>query len=296
MSDRTTTAHPFDGFGSIRAEVEARLPELSKKQQLVAEYVLENPTRAVFATAVDLARWAEVDPATVVRFAQRLGFSGHSEFRDKLRAEFSTMSSPLDRLDDEIGAAGGDLGQIVASVRAQTLANVERTFDQLDQRALSAVLDVLLAADRCVLVGAGQSQTLTYQLQRVLQTAGIKAERLDDWSAVVFEVGTFGPNDVAFGVAVWHYSKSTVEGLRLAHEAGATIVLLTDISYAPGAEFADHVLLFAPQAIGEYLSPAAGAAVVDCVAAGLAARVPDRVKQAMADQYELAVAFGLSYR
>jgi DNA-binding MurR/RpiR family transcriptional regulator len=280
----------------LRSQIEEKLPELSKKQQIIARYVLEHPTNVLFATAGDLARWANVDPATVVRFAQRLGFAGHTEFRETLRVEFAALASPLERLDDEVGPHAGDLSRVFESVRKQTLANAERTFDQLDEVALTATLDALLDADRCVVIGAGQSRVLTTHLQMVLQTAGIKTQRLDGWSDVEFEATTLGPSDVAFGITVWHYTKSTIEGLRLAHDAGAKTIVLTDVAFAPGADFADMVLLFAPQAIGEYLSPAAGSAVIDCLAAGLAARVPDRVKQAMSSQYGLAVTFGLSYQ
>lgn len=90
------------------------------------------------------------------------------------------------------------------------------------------------------------------------QTARLKTQRLDGWSDLQFESSTFGPKDVAFGVTVWHYTKSTIEGLRLAHESGATTVMLTDISYSPGADFAGILPLFAPPAIGEYLGPRRG--------------------------------------
>jgi DNA-binding MurR/RpiR family transcriptional regulator len=280
---------------SVRARVEAALAELSRKQQRVARYVLEHPASALFATAGELAKRAEVDPATVVRLAQRLGYAGHTELRDALRAEFA-LSSPLERLDEELGAVSGDLGKVIERVQRQTLANIERTFDQLDPAALAAALDAVLGATRCLVVGNGQSRALAVQLRRVLQVAQVKTVQLEDWSDLAFEAIAFGPGDVVLGVTVWQYTRATVESLRLAREAGATTVLLTDMSFAPGTEYADAVLLFAPQAIGEYMSPAAGAAVIDCVAAGLAARVPERVKRAMSSQYEIMRAAGLSYR
>lgn len=280
---------------SLHAQIEAKLPVLSKKQQLVANYVLRQPTNVLFATAGDLARWANVDPATVVRFAQRIGFAGHTQFRDALRAEYTTLRTPLDRLDDDVGPVSDDPARIIDRVRMQTFTNLERTFSQLDPGIFAETLDTLLTAQRCIVIGTAQSRALTTQLHRVLQTAQINSHRLDDWADVQFDAPSFGPGDVAFSVSVWHYSKVTIEGLRLAHDVGAKTILLTDISFAPGTDFADHVLLFAPQAIGEYLSPSAGAAVIDCLAAGLAARVPERVKESMARQYEISVEFGLSY-
>jgi RpiR family carbohydrate utilization transcriptional regulator len=280
---------------SVRARVEASLPGLSKKQQVVAHYLLDDPTGALFATAGELAKRTEVDPATVVRLAQRLGYAGHTELRDALRGEFA-MSSPLERWDEDVAPVAGDLTKVIERVHRQTLANVERTFGQLDAGALAAMLEAVVSAERCVVTGNGQSRALAVQLQRVLQVAQIRTQTVEDWSELAFEASTFGNGDVAIGITVWQYTRATVETLRVAHEAGARTVLVTDVAFAPGAEYVDIVLLFAPQAIGEYMSPAAGAALIDCIAAGLAARVPDRVKRAMTSLYEIMQSAGLSYR
>jgi DNA-binding MurR/RpiR family transcriptional regulator len=279
----------------VRTRVESALMDLSRKQKRVAQDLLENPTSALFATAGELAKRSEVDPATVVRLAQRLGFAGHTELRDALRAEFA-LSSPLERLDEEVEGVDGDLAKVVQRVQRQTLANIGRTFDQLDPVPLAATLEAVLHARRCVVTGHGQSRALAVQLRRVLQVAQISTVTLEDWSDLAFEASGFGAGDVVLGITVWQYTRATVETLRLAREAGAGTVLLTDMSFAPGTEYADIVLLFAPQAIGEYMSPAAGAAVIDCIAAGLAMREPDRVKQAMASQYAVMSSVGLSYR
>jgi len=52
----------------------------------VAEYIENNMLTAALSTASMLARANEVDPATVVRMSQRLGYRGYPE----LRAELAT--------------------------------------------------------------------------------------------------------------------------------------------------------------------------------------------------------------
>jgi DNA-binding MurR/RpiR family transcriptional regulator len=283
----------------VQERIEAAVGELSKKQRRVADWILANPGTALFATANDVAQQSGVDPATVVRFAQALRYAGYTELRDELRAGYPalrSLRSPLERLDEEVGRTGvTDAEQILERARAQTYANLELTFEKLDWRSVARCLDYFLAARRALVMAAGQSRALGVHLYRVLQTAQIPAQLVTDWYDLMYESATLGPADAMFGVTVWRYSKVTIEALRLAHEAGAKTMLLTDAPFAPGAEIADITLVFSPHAIGEFLSPAAGAAVIDCLAAGLAARIPDRVKRGMALQYEIGVAHGLNY-
>ena len=59
----------------------------------VAEYIEKNTLTAALSTASMLARANDVDPATVVRMSQRLGYRGYPE----LRAELAT--SIVDQTD-----------------------------------------------------------------------------------------------------------------------------------------------------------------------------------------------------
>ncbi len=52
----------------------------------VAEYIENNMLNAALSTASMLARSNDVDPATVVRMSQRLGYRGYPELRAELAA------------------------------------------------------------------------------------------------------------------------------------------------------------------------------------------------------------------
>lgn len=280
----------------VQEQVEALLAHVGKQQRRVAEYILANPSMILFATATDVAQRAGADPATVVRFVQRLGFAGYTEFRERLRSEHPSLCPPIEHVmgaEPETGAS--EIGVTVATVRTQTLANLERTFEDLDARTLDGVLDALLAARRVVVIGAGVSHILALHLHRMLQTAQVTTHLMADWYDLLFAAASLSARDLLFGIASLRYSKVTIEALRLARAAGASTVLLTDAMFAPGADIADRTLLFAPRAAGEFASPAAGSAVIDCLAAGLRARVPERVEQGLRSHVDLASAHGLNY-
>lgn len=285
-----------DGRQSIQRRIEAQLEALSRKQRVVAEYTLQNPTMVLFATATDVAQRVGVDPATVVRFTQRLGFRGYPDFQDSLRAEHPALVTPKEQFPPtQVQSATGPLSDVGERVRALTFANVEQTFGQLDWQLLDRVAEQALAARRVVVVAAGLSTVLGLHLQRILQLAQVSVQLLVDWYDLLYDAVNISSTDLVFGITALRYSKVTVEALALAHVAGAHTVLLTDAPFAPGVTSADITLLFAPKAVAEYFSPAAGSIVLDCLSACLAQRAPERFQRAVERQIQLGVAYDLSY-
>ncbi len=51
----------------------------------LADYLLNSYAEASFLTATELAHTLDLDPATVVRFAQRLGYPGYPELQREIR-------------------------------------------------------------------------------------------------------------------------------------------------------------------------------------------------------------------
>ncbi|MCA9861038.1 MAG: MurR/RpiR family transcriptional regulator, partial [Thermomicrobiales bacterium] len=74
---------------------------LSPKQQKLARFVAENPSFAAFATAANLAERAGTSTATVVRFAQALGFDGYEEFQQNVRHNYLRTLRPLEALESK---------------------------------------------------------------------------------------------------------------------------------------------------------------------------------------------------
>jgi len=65
---------------------EARRKGFTPSFNKVAEFIESNMLTAALSTASQLARANDVDPATVVRMSQRLGYRGYPELRAELAA------------------------------------------------------------------------------------------------------------------------------------------------------------------------------------------------------------------
>ncbi len=66
-------------FTALRSLIVDRAAALPRRLTQVATYALENPDEIAFGTVASIAQAADVQPSTLVRFAQSLGYQGFSE-------------------------------------------------------------------------------------------------------------------------------------------------------------------------------------------------------------------------
>ena len=70
-------------------------------ERKVADFVLENPERAVNANVSELANLSGVSDATVIRFCKRIGFQGHYQFRITLSRDLGRIMGGYSRKENE---------------------------------------------------------------------------------------------------------------------------------------------------------------------------------------------------
>ena len=83
------TTHPPHDFAELKDRLAHEGEALPRRLKQVAAALLKNPDEIALSTAAQLAEKMDVQPSTLVRFAQVLGFRGFSElqllFRNRLR-------------------------------------------------------------------------------------------------------------------------------------------------------------------------------------------------------------------
>jgi DNA-binding MurR/RpiR family transcriptional regulator len=72
-------------MATFSERIRAIRSELSPSFVILADFLLDSYSRAAFLNATELAHALDLDPATVVRFAQRLGYGGYPELQREIR-------------------------------------------------------------------------------------------------------------------------------------------------------------------------------------------------------------------
>lgn len=139
---------------------------LSPSFERIADYLLDSYAQAALLTATEIGHSLDIDTATVVRFAQQLGYKGYPdlqrEIRNKLKRELLgvTISEPKSAAE----AADAALSEI-----AQSLDLTRKTFPLEQAEALINALD---EAQRVILLAEGLALGPARSLAAWLEAAG----------------------------------------------------------------------------------------------------------------------------
>jgi len=221
-------AAPQD-FETLREEIARRSDEISPQMRHIAEYALRHPNEVAFGTVAAIAKEAQVQPSSLVRFAKLYGFDGYSDlqqvFRTRLIAGSSSYEERVKALHKEGAGADGLLPEFVRN----GIAALENLQARTSSGDLAAAVKLLKTARAIYVVGQGRAfpvaAYLSYALMRfhrlniLLDNVGGNAER---FAALATR------NDVLIAVSFEPYSSTTVEIVKETASKDVPVIGITD--------------------------------------------------------------------
>ncbi|GAB2871118.1 MurR/RpiR family transcriptional regulator [Lentzea nigeriaca] len=271
-------------------KIRSLLPGLARAEQRVAKVVLENPASVAHRSITEVAEQAGTSETTVTRFCKAIGVGGYPELRIALAADTARSAARANHdMGGDIGP-GDDLRQVVGKVAFADARAVEETAEQLDIESLDRVVQAVAGARRVDVYGFGASAFVAFDLQQKLHRIGRTCFAWNDTHIALTSAAVLTDEDVAVGISHTGSTVETVEALRVAKEAGATTVALTNFPRSPITEVADLVLTTAARETtfrsGAMASRIAQLTVIDCLFIGVAQHHVDTAKTALEATYE----------
>ena len=230
-------------FAALKSLVQARSQTLPRRLAQVASYALDNPDEIAFGTAASIAAGAGVQPSTLVRLSQALGYQGFSEmqlvFRSRLRERVLNYDERLQQL--RAHAPGGSKAGLVLD---GFLGSAERSIAELRQSLepaqLERAVDLLAGADRIFLIGLRRSFPIAAYLAYAMGKLGIRYMLVDGLAGLGPEQAGFATErDAALAISFTPYASETVVLTQSVRAKGAKIVSITDSAFSPIAPLAD---------------------------------------------------------
>ena len=281
MSDQAPIEPPesFDHFQRRLIEIEPHLP---KRLRQAAAYALEHPDEFALGTASALARNADVQASTLVRFAQTLGFAGFSElqklFRSRLRNRWPDYSERLRALQQD-ARDSGDPTQLLFGFANSASASISRLRDNVQRSDLDRAVSLLAQARTIFCLGQRRSFCVAHYLSYALSQLGVRASLIDNVGGLGPEqLAQAGAGDALIAVSFSPYTPFTVDLAKRARRAGVPIVVMTDSALSPLAGLADARFEVVESDFGSFRSLSA----TFCLAMTLAVAVGEKRAKAAA--------------
>jgi len=274
-ADLTTVQGPAD-YDGLRVVLLARRETLPKRLRQLADFALERPEEMAFGTAAAIASHAGVQPSTLVRFAQALGYAGFSHlqqvFRARLRERFPDYRERLRGLRHGEGGESRAVSLLDGFVGAASLS-LDRLRDSLNPQDLSRAIAMLADADTIYLLGARRVFPVAAYLAYAFGKLAVRTILIDHIAQLGPEqLAIATPRDAVLAISFTPYAPVTVELAAAAARRTVPVVAITDSAFSPLAAAADVWLAVAAADYGAFRSLSASFALATTLAVGTAER------------------------
>ncbi|TGP24247.1 MurR/RpiR family transcriptional regulator [Mesorhizobium sp. M1D.F.Ca.ET.184.01.1.1] len=229
-------------FETLRMTILDRRASLPKRIAQIAAYALDNPDDIAFGTAASIAASAGVQPSTLIRFAQQLGFDGFTSlqlvFRERLRERNSSYDERLAalRAKAEEGAGHRAIFDGFVAAASTSLSDISRA---LNDAHFEEAVTLLAKADTIYVLAKRRSYPVASYIAYALGKLKIRNQLVESAAGLNAEmIGFATSRDAVIAISFSPYAPATIEETRSIAEQGVPIVAITDSSFSPLAQFA----------------------------------------------------------
>lgn len=205
-------------------------------EKKVADFILENPEKAVNANVSELANYSGVSDATVVRMCKHIGYQGYYQLRIDLSRDLGRKQV----WDVDMDNANMDsISSLFQTISSRILAIGKN----LDQSKLLECANLIKTSKQVHIVAVGNTSPLAMYMDFRLGRLGVKCT-----SSMIPEywmnyVNLADIDDVVIAISRSGESKQVIQALELAKEKGLKIISITGSEYSPVSKLSDYYLL-----------------------------------------------------
>ncbi|GIN20458.1 MAG TPA: MurR/RpiR family transcriptional regulator [Bacillus bacterium] len=222
--------------------VQSQYGNLSKGQQKVAKYLLENPREFALHSAKEIGEKAGLSETTVIRFCYAIGLSGYSELQKNVRDQFiSEKSSLANYYSSKLDIV--DESRFFEQVMEKDIQFIRETMMRINEADFQKAVDLLESAEKVYICGLRSSFSmanwLAFSLGIVRKNVQLIRRDTDD---VLSMISGMNSDSVFVALSFHRYMKETIHIAEMAKGKGACIVGITDSPVAPLRDIADILL------------------------------------------------------
>lgn len=275
-------------YKEIREKIQNNFDKLPANQRKVADYILDNFDNIPFVDVHGISKQVGVSVASVIRFAQSIGFSGFSELRDAVAESLKKHLNkneifPLldkSRLENDV----------LSSVAKMDVKNINDTLSIIDRDTFDKVIDKILSSKRVFTAGLGISYLLAEILSYQLTQVGVDASVLKHTHTLFLEQILFlEREDLLICFSFPPYSKETVDVAKFAESKNIDVISITNKATAPIASYSSAVLTVKSENMLFTNSFAAISVLINAIATACAVKNKSKAKKVLKESEKIMI-------
>jgi DNA-binding MurR/RpiR family transcriptional regulator len=231
-----------NGQSSLELRIQRSGHRLNNRRRRLVQAILENAEESCFLSSRELAKRHRVDPATIVRTVQALGYERFGGFAADLRGHFLRSLTPYSVL--QAGASRQvDIRDRIRQCLHEDFERLRALQSGLAPDQVVALARQIHSARRIVVVGADLAASLSWFLAYGLTALGFAAEApVGSSGNLLHHVRFLTSRDLLIAISFRKCLKVTVDAACLARKRGVPTFAITDSGDGPLGTSCDRYL------------------------------------------------------
>ncbi|WDT66561.1 MurR/RpiR family transcriptional regulator [Companilactobacillus crustorum] len=224
---------------SLIFSIKQSIPQLTKTEQKIAEFIIQNPTKVTTMSVQDLATEIPTSSASIVRFSKLFcADGGFSELKLKLSAE----SDQDNEIYDEI-APQDSIDDLKKKLSFRVNQTILRTNTSLDNQDLNTAIKILHDKELIVSFGIGASHIAAEDFQQKFFRIGKTVITNNDHHVISTILLAKKEEAAILIISNSGETKEAIELARLAKQNKIPIIVLTHKNVSALAKLATVILV-----------------------------------------------------
>ncbi len=225
----------MEDIQTIKNTIEKHFNMLSKKQQKVASFVLNNPTFVGTHSAAEVGEKAGTSETTVIRFCYELGLTGFAQLQKEItlfvfnQTTASTLgnyfSSKKELFNDQ---------QLIEKAIGKDITKINRISEQVDKQQFFKTAKQLHEAKHIYIIGAGASQFAAEWLHFTMNILRPNVSLIQtETPELIRTMQEMNHESMVIVISLHRYFKEPLQIAEALHNKGISILGITDSKLAP---------------------------------------------------------------
>lgn len=220
------------------ARIRIARPTMPKGAGRIADFVLAEPERVVRMSVTELSEATGASEGSVINFCRSLGLTGFQHLKLSLAQE---IVRPVQFIHEDL-EKDDDLETVCRKVFHSGIQALRDTHSVLDPQALGQAVEAMRAAKRIEIYGIGSSAPIAEDAHYRMLRIGLDARAMTDSHIQAISASRTGPDVAVLTISHTGATHETLTATRLAHDAGAKTVVITNYARSPIQSHADILL------------------------------------------------------
>ncbi|MFM2588950.1 MurR/RpiR family transcriptional regulator [Vibrio sp. TBV020] len=219
--------------------INAMLPQLSPSDRLIAQFLLEHPEQVKLLSSPELAKAIGVSQSTVVKFSQKVGYSGFSELKLKLyEGEISYQPTSRKAIHGSI-SRNDDTQVVMEKLLSSKQHSLERTVALNDGANIQSATELLHKANKIQIAGVGASSLVAKDLSYKLMKIGHAVHCEHDAHIQVANASALNESDVLIALSYSGRSREVLRVAQIAKGRKAKVITISQLAPTPLDKYSD---------------------------------------------------------